>query len=96
VTELLRRLAHGERVEGVDWDHVIEEVEDVGRSEWYSVEMLLRHAMVHLLRVAAWPDAQPCERWRSEVVGFLADTEQRFSPSMAQKIGLQSVVPACP
>jgi len=30
--ELLRRLAHGERVEGVDWHHVIEEVEDVGRT----------------------------------------------------------------
>jgi hypothetical protein len=28
--DLLRRLARGERVNGVDWDHVAEEIEDVG------------------------------------------------------------------
>ena len=87
--ELLRRLAQGERVGGVDWDHVIEEVEDVGRSEWHSVETLLRHAMVHLLKAAAWPDAQPREHWRSEVVGFLIDAKRRFAPSMAQRISVE-------
>jgi hypothetical protein len=87
--QLLRRLAQGERVEGVDWDHVIEEVEDVGRSEWHSVETLLRHAMVHLLKAAAWPDAPPCEHWRSEVVGFLIDAKKRFAPSIAQRISIE-------
>ena len=86
---LLRRLAQGEQVEGVDWDHVIEEVEDVGRSEWHSVETLLRHAMVHLLKAAAWPDAQPSEHWRSEVIGFLIDAKKRFAASMAQRISLE-------
>jgi hypothetical protein len=86
--ELLRRLARGDRVEGVDWDHVIEEVEDVGRSEWHSVETLLRHAMVHLLKAAAWPNARPCEHWRSEVIGFLIDAKKRFAPSMAQRISI--------
>jgi hypothetical protein len=31
--ELLRRLARGERVNDVDWEHVVEEIEDVGLSE---------------------------------------------------------------
>lgn len=85
--ELLRRAARGERVEGVDWDHVIEEVEDVGRSELHSVESLLRHAMIYVLKAVAWPTAGPCEHWRSEALGLLADAEERFSPSMRQWIG---------
>jgi hypothetical protein len=87
--ELLRRVARGERVAGVDWGHVIEEIEDVGRSEWRSVETLLRHAMVHLLKTAAWPNMQPCEHWRSEVVGFLIDAKKRFAASMAQRISIE-------
>lgn len=86
--ELLRRLARGERVNGVDWAHVIEEIEDVGNSELHSVRSLIRHAMVHLLKAAAWPSAQPHEHWRSEVVGFLTDAESRFAPSMRLKIDL--------
>lgn len=30
--DLLRRVARGERVNGVDWAHVAEEIEDVGLS----------------------------------------------------------------
>ena len=30
---LLRRVARGERVNDVDWAHVVEEIEDVGKSE---------------------------------------------------------------
>ena len=89
--ELLRRLARGERVDGVDWDHVIEEVEDVGRSEWHSVEALLLQATVHLLKATAWPDAPPSEHWRSEVIGFLLLARRRFAPSMRKRISVEEV-----
>ncbi len=46
---LLRRLADGERVnDAIDWPHVIEEIEDVGRSQLSSCENLLRLALLHL------------------------------------------------
>ncbi len=51
--ELLRRLARGERVNGVDWAHVVEEIEDVGNSELHAVTSLLRQAVVHLLRASS-------------------------------------------
>jgi hypothetical protein len=35
---VLRRVAKGERVNEVDWDHVIDEIEDVGLSELHAVE----------------------------------------------------------
>jgi hypothetical protein len=40
--DLLRRVAGGERVNHVDWPHVIEEIADVGGSELNSVRSYLR------------------------------------------------------
>jgi hypothetical protein len=89
--ELLRRLARGERVNGVDWAHVVEEIEDVGNSELHAVTSLLRQAIVHLLKVAAWPDSRACTHWRAEAVGFLADAADRYAPSMRQRIDLEKI-----
>src|SRR5690348_2145201 len=86
--ELLRRLARGERVNDVDWDNVIEEIESVGRSELHSVESYLRQMMVHLLKVRAWPQEPSVRHWRSEIGTFQSEAQQRFTPSMRQLIDL--------
>lgn len=90
--ELLRRLAAGEGVnEAVDWPNVIEEVQDVGLSELRSCRSLLRQALVHLLKLHAWPGSQAAAHWRAEAVGFLADAQDRFSPSMRQRLRLDDL-----
>jgi len=87
--ELLRRLAAGERVnDAVDWTNLIEEVQSVGRSELHACSSLLAHALVHLLKLRAWPSSQAAAHWRGEVVGFLADARRSFTPSMRQRIDL--------
>ena len=87
--DILRRLAAGERVnESVDWTHVIEEVQDVGRSELRACQSLLRQALLHLLKLHAWPDSPASGHWRGEAVGFLADARRAFSPSMRQHLDL--------
>ena len=53
--DLLRRLARGERVNDVDWAHVVEEIEDVGLSQLNAVRRYLRLMLVHLLKVHGWP-----------------------------------------
>ncbi len=52
--EALRRLRAGERVNDLDWDNLIEEVESLGRSETRGVRTLLVRALEHLLKAAAW------------------------------------------
>ena len=90
--DLLRRLAAGERLnEAVDWPNVIDEVETVGRAELHSCESLLRQALVHLLKLHAWPGSQAAGHWREETVGFLADAEHCFAPSMRQRIELDEL-----
>jgi hypothetical protein len=87
--DLLRRLAHGDRLnETIDWENVIEEVESVGRSELHSCESLLRQALIHLLKLHLWPDSDAAAHRAAEVLGFLADAQHSFSPSMRQRIDL--------
>ena len=88
---LLRRLARGEGLnEPVDWDHVIEEVGDVGLSELRACENLLVRALAHLLKLYAEPQG-PVAHWASETIAFLAQARRSFSPSMRQRIDLDDL-----
>ena len=85
---LLRRVARGERVNEMDWEHVIEKIEDVGLSELHAVESFLVLMMVHLLKLRTWPGDQAERHWRVEVVAFQRNAERRFAPSMRRRIDL--------
>jgi hypothetical protein len=83
---LLRRVARGERVNEVDWDHVIEEIEDVGLSQLHAVESYLELILVHLLKITTWPDSDAVSHWRAELVSFQSNALRRFAPSMQQRL----------
>ena len=83
---LLRRVARGERVNEVDWDHVIEEIEDVGLSQLHAVESYLEPIFVHLLKIRTWPDSGAANHWRAELVSFQSNALRRFAPSMRQRL----------
>ncbi len=86
---LLSRLAAGERLNGdVDWEHVIEEVRDVGLSELHRCESLLTRAMTHLLKIHMWPDSQAVAHWRGEIASLLVGAQRNFTPSMRQRIDM--------
>jgi len=87
--ELLRRLAHGERVnDQLDWEHLIEEVESVGSEQLHAVESLLLQALVHMLKAQGWPLARDVENWRADARGFRAQAANRFAPSMRWRLDL--------
>jgi len=86
-TELLRRVAAGERInDQVDWANVIEELESVGRSDLNAVSSWLIQALRHDLKAAAWPLSRDVPHWRAEARGFRAQARQRFTASMRQRI----------
>ncbi|HVC63695.1 MAG TPA: DUF29 domain-containing protein [Acetobacteraceae bacterium] len=84
--DLLRRLARGERVNDLDWEHVVEEIEDVGLSELHAVQSYLHQMLVHLLKVCGWPDCPSAGHWQGEFVAFQKEAARRFAPSMRQRI----------
>lgn len=86
-SDLLSRLAAGERLNAdIDWEHVIEEVRDVGLSELHRCESLITQAIIHLLKMRLWPESQPLEHWRRETGAFLIGAQRNFTPSMRQRI----------
>ena len=85
---LLRKLAGGERVNDIDWEHVVAEIEDVGISELNAVRSLLRQMLVHLLKLHNWPDNPSANHWRGAIAASQADAAQRFSPGMRQRIDM--------
>jgi hypothetical protein len=74
---LLRRVARGERVNDIDWDHVVEEIEDVGNSQLNAVHSYLRQLLAHLLKLSGWPGSDACQHWRNEVATFQVDAIAR-------------------
>ena len=72
--------------EAPDWDNIIKELEDVGRSQLHSVESLLMRALLYDLKVRVWPHAQHVPHWRAEARVFRRDARRRLTPSMHRKI----------
>lgn len=84
----LRRLARGERVNDVDWENVIEELESVGRSELKSVRSLLTRAFEHALKIHGWPGNEAVDHWYAELDAFWRDARRGMDPGMAQHLDL--------
>jgi hypothetical protein len=82
----LRRLQDGERANDLDWEHVIEEIEDVGKSQLDAVRSLFALAIEHALKAAAWPEHAAARKWRNEAASFLGQARRRFQPGMAQHL----------
>ncbi len=87
----LRRIARGEQPNDVDWENIVEEIESVGRSELSTVRSLLVRALEHLLKAAAWPQAQSAQKWLHEARTFLDDAQITWAASMAQRIDLDDL-----
>lgn len=88
--DALRRHVAGERVNDLDWEHVIEEIEDLGNSEISAVNSLLLQAMIHALKIARWPDSPSASHWQAEAVTFLEQAQYKYRTSMAANMDLQN------
>ena len=85
---LLRRRAAGELANEreLDWPHIAEEIESVGRSQLGAVRSLLIQAIAHEMKCAAWPASREVPGWRAEARRFRIDAADAFSPSMRGRI----------
>lgn len=82
----LRRVAAGERVNDVDWENIIEEIESLGSSELRAAQSFLRLAILHAMKVIAWPGHPARRHWEDEITNFLIQAEDRFQPGMRQNL----------
>ena len=59
-------------VEGMDWGNLLEEIEDMGKSEKRSLESYLERLAEHILKLKYWEaeKARNYKHWQVEVVNF--------------------------
>jgi hypothetical protein len=89
---LLRRLAAGERVnDAVDWPNLIEEVGDLGRSEFRAVESLLDIGLRHLILAHAAPRPEPVAHWQAEALAALSGAARQVTPGMVPRLDLDDL-----
>ncbi len=82
-SELLRRVASGENVnDQIDWQNVVEEVEDVGRNTLRACRAQLLQALLHDLKAEAWPLSRDVPHWRSEARVARINAADAYAPSM--------------
>jgi hypothetical protein len=81
--DLLRRLAHGQRINATpDWNNIAEEIEDVGISEINAALSQIDNILRHRIYLLGWPDAPSVRKWQVELRDFQRQLHRHYRPSM--------------
>ncbi|AFZ34167.1 protein of unknown function DUF29 [Stanieria cyanosphaera PCC 7437] len=77
----------------IDWDNLIEEIEDLGKSQKRAVESLLLRLTEHILKLKYWETERERNKkhWQSEVVNFLVLLRKRLKESPSLKNNLAEI-----
>ena len=86
---ILRKLPAG--TFGLDTENLAEEIADLGRSEIRETSSLLRQLLVHLIKLAIEPNAEPAGHWLDEVLAFQGDAVLACPPGIRQRVDLPAV-----
>lgn len=84
-------------LDGIDWEHLIEEVEDLGRSEKRRIESLLTRLFEHLLKLKYWQSEQEYNKahWEGEIINFRKQLKRDLKASPSLKRYLAEVFDEC-
>jgi Domain of unknown function DUF29 len=82
---------HGDVFMGIDITHVIEEVQDLGRSDILRVQSLVRQALAHLIKIVCDPNSDAMPHWRREAMTFALDASDFYGRSYRHRIDMDVV-----
>ena len=89
-TEEQVKLLKLKRFEQVDWENLIEEIEDLGQSRENALESYLERLLDHLLKLSYWDsEKEYCTReWKAEARNFRAQIQKilRKNPALKNKL----------
>jgi hypothetical protein len=80
----LRRLAETRPNAEVDWNNLIDEIEDLGNEQEHAIESHFVVTLVHLLKLAYSPDEAPRRHWMGEIAAQRGSLKRRLrkNPSL--------------
>ena len=92
VNETVQQLRE-RKFDGVDWDNLIEEIEDMGKSQKRALESFLTRLVEHLLKLSYWESEKKRNgnHWKSEIVNFRYQIHKRLKESPSLRPELESI-----
>ena len=92
VNETVQQLRE-RKFDGVDWDNLIEEIEDMGKSQKRALESFLTRLLEHLLKLSYWQSEKErnSNHWKSEIVNFRYQIHKRLKESPSLRPELESI-----
>lgn len=77
--------------EGIDFEQVSSEVEDLGHSDRRKVESNLEVALKHIIKIASLPNSDAANHWKKEINNFLDSAVDGYSASMRHYLDLDKL-----
>ncbi len=92
VDETVKRLKQRD-LNGLDWEHLIEEIEGLGSEQRHKVDSYLLQLLVHLLLYRYWESekADCAKGWQNEIANFRIQLEILFDSQTLQNYFLERV-----
>ncbi|ELR97479.1 DUF29 domain-containing protein [Gloeocapsa sp. PCC 73106] len=77
----------------VDWDNLIEEIEDMGKSQRRALESYVIRLLEHLLKLAYWQSERDRlgNHWAAKIVNFRYQILERLQDSPSLKTALEGI-----
>ncbi|HAC64891.1 MAG TPA: DUF29 domain-containing protein [Cyanothece sp. UBA12306] len=94
INQTVQQLKKGQ-FDDVDWNNLIEELEDMGKSNRRALMSLLTRLLEHLLKLSYWESEKQRSgnHWASEIVNFRAQIQQRLEDSPSLRPELEKIYP---
>ncbi len=82
-------------IEAMDWQNLLEEIEDMGKSEKRSLESYLERLVEHILKLKYWEaeKARNYKHWQVEVVNFRNRISRLLDRSPSLKNYMEQIYP---
>ncbi|GBE97412.1 hypothetical protein NIES298_16600 [Microcystis aeruginosa NIES-298] len=82
---------------GVDWENLLEELADLGKSERRALESLLTRLLEHLLKLTYWQSQRDYNQagWKKEIRNFRIQIKKILKESPSLKLYLREILQEC-
>ncbi|MCZ8120650.1 MAG: DUF29 domain-containing protein [Microcystis sp. LE18-22.4A] len=83
--------------QAVDWQNLLEELADLGKSERRALESLLTRLLEHLLKLTYWQYQRDYNQagWKKEIRNFRIQIKKILKDSPSLKSYLREILPEC-
>ena len=96
VENTINQLRRGD-FQAVDWQNLLEELADLGKSERRALESLLTRLLEHLLKLTYWQSQRDYNQagWKKEIRNFRIQIKKILKESPSLKLYLREILQEC-